>query len=331
MELAKKLCNTYGPAGREDRIREIIKSEIKRYCKKIEVDRLGNLIAHIPSHSGRGDKIMLCAHMDEIGLIVTYIDKNGFLRFTNVGGIFTERILYERVIFENGTIGIIGVETKPETPKSPRMDNMFIDIGAKTRKEAEALVRIGDIATFHRQAIILNERFSAKALDDRIGCYCLIETIKKVKRNNDDLYFVFSVQEEVGLRGAQTGAYAIAPKYAIAVDVTDTGDTPESPKMNVSLGKGVAVKVKDSYFISNPLIREKLLSYAQKIKIPYQLEILEEGTTDAAVIQLVKGGVLSGVLSIPTRYIHSTNEVCDFGDVEQTIKLLTYLCEKGLK
>jgi endoglucanase len=331
MELAKKLCNTYGPAGREDRIRKIIKSEIKRYCKKIEVDRLGNLIAHIPSRSGRGDKIMLCAHMDEIGLIVTYIDKNGFLRFINVGGIFTERILYERVIFENGTVGIIGVETKPETPKSPRMDNMFIDIGAKTRKEAEALVRIGDIATFHRQAIILNKRFSAKALDDRIGCYCLIETIKKVKRNNDDLYFVFSVQEEVGLRGAQTGAYAIAPKYAIAVDVTDTGDTPESPKMNVSLGKGVAVKVKDSYFISNPLIREKLISYAQKIKISYQLEILEMGTTDAAVIQLVKGGVLSGVLSIPTRYIHSTNEVCDFGDVEETIKLLTRVCEKGLK
>ncbi len=331
MELAKKLCNIYGPAGREDAVRQTIRSEIKRHCTRIEVDRLGNLIANKAPKRGHGDKIMLCAHMDEIGLIVTHIDKNGFLRFTNVGGIFTDRILYERVIFENGTLGVIGVETKRETPKPPRMDNMFIDIGAKNKKGAEALVRIGDIATFHQEAVTLNERFSAKALDDRIGCYCLIETIKKIKNNKDDLYFVFSVQEEVGLRGAQTGAYAIAPKYAIAVDVTDTGDTPESSKMDVAIGKGVAIKVKDSYFISNPLIRDKLVSFAQKIKIPYQLEILEMGTTDAAVIQLVKEGVLSGVLSIPTRYVHSTNEVCDFKDVENTVKLLTHLCERGFE
>ncbi len=331
MELAKKLCDTYGPAGREDSVRKIIESEIKNYCKKIEVDRLGNLIAHIPGKKGAGDKIMFCAHMDEIGLIVTHIDKNGFLRFTNVGGVFHERILYNRVIFENGTIGVIGVETKPETPKPPRMDNMFIDIGAKSKKEAEAVVRIGDIATFHQHAVTLNKRLSAKALDDRIGCYCLLETIKKIRDNNDNLYFVFSVQEEVGLRGARTGTYAIAPTYAIAVDVTDTGDTPESSKMDVSIGKGVAIKVKDSAFISNPVIKDKLISYAQEIKIPYQLEILEYGTTDAAIIQIVKEGALSGVLSIPTRYIHSTNEVCDFEDVEGTIRLLTHICERGMK
>ncbi len=331
MELAKKLCNAYGPAGREDNIRKLIKSEIRSYCKKMDVDSLGNLIAHMPAGKGDGDKIMFCAHMDEIGLIVTHIDKNGFLRFTNVGGIYTERISYERVIFENGIIGVIGVETKPETPKPARMDNMFIDIGAKNKEEAQAMVKIGDIASFHQQAVVINKRLSAKALDDRIGCYCLIETIKKIKTQKDDLYFVFSVQEEVGLRGARTGAYAIGPKYAIAVDVTDTGDTPESSRMAVSLGKGVAIKVKDSYFISNPLIKDKLVSYARKIKIPYQLEILEQGTTDAAIIQIVKEGVLSGVLSIPTRYIHSTNEVCDSNDVQATIKLLTHISEKGLK
>jgi endoglucanase len=235
------------------------------------------------------------------------------------------------VIFENGTVGTIGVETKKETPKPPRLDNMFIDIGAINQKEAEGMIRTGDIASFYQQSVAINKRLSAKALDDRIGCYCLIETIKKVKDSEVDLFFVFTVQEEVGLRGARTGAYAIEPKYAIAVDVTMTGDTPESPKMEVSLGKGVAIKIKDSHFISHPLVKDKLIGHAKDIGIPYQLEVLESGTTDAAVIQLIKEGVLSGVLSIPARYVHSTNEVCDLGDVESAIKLLVHVCEKGLK
>jgi endoglucanase len=330
MELAKRLCDTYGPAGREGAVRELIKAEIKNYCKDIATDRLGNLIAHIPATRKNADKIMLCAHMDEIGLIVTHVDKKGFLRFTNIGGIFRQRILYERVIFENGVVGVIGVETKPETPDQPRMDNMYIDIGAKDRAEAEAMVRIGDIAAFCQNATLLKKRLLAKALDDRIGCYCLIETMKQVKAHKNDLYFVFTVQEEVGLRGARTGAYAIAPTYAIAIDVTDTGDTPESSKMAVSIGKGVAIKVKDSGFISNPAVKEKLVDYAQEAGIPYQLEILEHGTTDAAMIQVVKQGVLSGVLSIPTRYIHSTNELCDLADIKATVDLLLQVCKKGL-
>lgn len=329
MELAKKLCDAYGPAGREDIVRKLIESEIKKYCKDIEVDRLGNLIARMPAKGKNADKIMFCAHMDEIGLIITHVDKNGFLRFTNVGGVCEERILYERVVFDNGVVGVIGVETKRETPKQPRMDNMFIDVGAQNREEAASMVRIGDIATFFQNAVVLKKRLLAKALDDRIGCYCLIETMKQVKSHKDDLYFVFTVQEEVGLRGARTGAYAIAPTYAIAIDVTDTGDTPEAAKMAVSLGKGVAIKVKDSGFITNPVVKDTLVSYAEEAKIPFQLEVLECGTTDAAIVQVVKQGVLSGVLSIPTRYIHSTNELCDIGDVEATVRLLTQICKKG--
>jgi len=335
MELIKKLCDIYGPAGREDSVRKVIESEIRKFCKDVQVDRLGNLIAHKPPVHAQAkksaEKIMFCAHMDEIGLIITHIDKNGFLRFTNVGGIYPERVPHQRVIFENGKVGVIGVETKTETPKPPSLNNMFIDIGAKDREAAQALVRIGDIAAFYQQAMFINKRLSAKALDDRIGCYCLIEAIKKLRDNKDDLYFVFSVQEEVGLRGAGTGAYAIAPKYAIAVDVTTTGDTPESFRMDVGLGKGVAIKIKDSAFISNPWIKDKLIAYAEKIGIPYQLEILEKGTTDAAIIQIIKEGVLSGVLSIPTRYVHSVNEVCDLDDVEGAVALLVYLCEKGIK
>jgi endoglucanase len=158
----------------------------------------------------------------------------------------------------------------------------------------------------------------------------LIEVAKRLKKTKHDVYFVFSVQEEVGLRGARTGAYAITPKYALAVDVTDTGDTPEAHRMQVAVGKGVAIKVKDSMFLANPQVKDKLVTYAKDLRIPYQLEILEHGSTDAAVIQLVKEGVMSGVLSIPTRHIHSTNELCDLDDVEGTIALLARACEQGL-
>ncbi len=336
MELAKKLCNAYGPSGREDNIRKMIEAEIGNFCQRMEVDRLGNLIAYVPAKSKDGikeeknTKIIFCAHMDEIGLIVTYIDKKGFVRFANVGGLFLGNIVNQRVIFENGTMGIIGVETKAETPKPPRIDNLFIDIHAQDRKEAEGKISIGDIASFYQQAVIANNRMTSKALDDRIGCYCLIETMKLLKENRDDLYFVFTVQEEVGLRGARTSVYGIAPDYAIAVDVTATGDTPECRKMDVGLGKGLAIKVKDAMFLANPVVKDKLVNYAKETEIPYQLEVLERGTTDAAVVQIIREGVLSGVLSIPTRYIHSTNETCDLGDVEGVIKLLLVVGEKGL-
>lgn len=338
MELAKKLCDAYGPAGREDKIRQIIEPEIHEYCKSIEVDRLGNLIAYMPAGSKtkaksavKPTKIMFCAHMDEIGMIITHIDKKGFLRFTNVGGLFVERIVNQRVIFENSMVGIINVETKSETPKPPRIDNLFIDINAKDREDAEQKVTIGDIAALSQTAIITQNRIISKALDDRIGCYCLIETIKRIKNNPCDLYFVFTVQEEVGLRGARTGAYGIAPDFAIAVDITLTGDTPESPKMAVELGSGTAIKVKDQMFLANPIVKDKLISFCEEGKIPYQLEILEKGTTDAAVVQMIREGVTSGVVSIPTRYIHSANEVCDLDDVENTIKLLTIVSEKGFE
>ncbi len=336
MGLIEDLCNTYGPAGREHAVRKLIRKEMKAVCPDIQTDRLGNLIAHFPATPSKkgGSRIMLCAHMDEIGVIVTYIDKNGFLRFTNVGGVFPHLALNQRVIFENGTVGVTDIEPKKDSykpPDKPQLEKMYIDIGAPDRKSAEKMVAIGDIASFHQNAIRMDDnRISAKALDDRIGCYCLIQTAKRLKKTVNDVYFVFSVQEEVGLRGARTGAYAIAPKYAIAVDVTDTGDTPEAPRMQVAVGKGVAIKVKDSSFLANPGVNDRLVEYAQEERIPYQLEISGGGTTDAAVIQLVKEGVMSGVLSVPTRHIHSTNEICDLGDVEGVIALLTRVCEKGL-
>jgi putative aminopeptidase FrvX len=334
MDLIEVLCNTYGPVGREHCVRGIIEKELKGICSEVYTDRLGNLIAHRPAKSKRGQKIMLCAHMDEIGLIITYIDKGGFLRFTNVGGVFTERVPYQRVAFENGTAGIVGIEPSKGESKSserPKLESMFIDIGARDRESAQKKVQIGDIACFDQKVIFIDrKRVAGKAIDDRIGCYCLIEAARRLKKSFHDIYFVFSVQEEVGGRGARTGAYAIEPTYALAVDVTDTGDTPEAHKMQVSVGKGVAIKVKDSGFITNPVIKDKLAEYARALSLPFQFEILEHGSTDAAFIQLVKGGVMSGVLSIPTRYIHSTSEVCDLEDVNGTVELLVHVCEKGM-
>jgi endoglucanase len=331
-EFLDQIVNVYGPSGREDRVRQLIESEIKNLGLELKTDVMGNLIARKPpaAAAGQTKKIMFCAHMDEIGAIVTHIDKKGFLRFTNIGGLFPDKVLHQRVIFENGQRGVIGVETKPQTPKPPNLEHYYIDIGARDGEEARSRIRIGDIAAYHQQAQHIHNRFAAKALDDRIGCYCLVETMKRIKNVPADLYFVFSVQEEVGLRGARTGAYAIAPDYAIAVDVTATGDTPEAPTMEVRLGAGPAIKVKDAMFIAHPAVKDKLVEYAGRLNLPCQLEVLEHGTTDAAVIQLVGEGVLSGVVSIPTRYVHSANELCDLNDVEDAIKLLAYVAENGL-
>lgn len=334
MELAAKLCQIYGPSGREDRVREAIQSEIEQYCTSVSTDRLGNLICHVPATGqtsrGKVDSLMICAHMDEIGVIITHIDKNGFLRFAAVGGVRIS-VLHQRVVFENGITGVIGVETKPQTPKDKDLTlaHMFIDIGASSKQEAMNKVRVGDIAAFYESPFNMDKRFVTKALDDRIGCYCCIEAMKRIQSPRLDTYFVFTVQEEVGLRGARTGAYALAPKFALAVDVTTTGDTPESARMDVALGKGVAIKVKDSMFIAHPRVNDRLITLAEQHSIPYQLEVLERGTTDAAVVQLVREGAMSSVLSIPIRYIHSVSEMCDQGDVQATTDLLVHVCEGG--
>lgn len=327
MELLKQLTETYGPAGREDRVRELLMQTLAPLNLSCRTDVMGNLIIHRPTKNAAAKKIMYCAHMDEIGAIITHIDKKGFLRFTNIGGLFPEKLLHQRVQFEDGRIGVIGVETKPETPRPPGLENLYIDIGCRDETEARTMVKIGDIAAFHQQTVKINHHLAAKALDDRIGCFCLLETIRRVKESPYDLYFVFSVQEEVGLRGARTSAFSIAPDYAIAVDVTATGDTPEAPVMEVKIGHGPAIKIKDSLFLAHPKINQALTAAARALGISHQFEILERGSTDAAVIQLVNEGVITGVVSIPTRYVHSVNETCDLDDVEAAVRLLTGIAE----
>ncbi len=316
----KKLTEVFGPSGYEKKVSKIIKGEIRNYVDSLKIDRMGNLIAHI---KGKGPKIMVAAHMDEIGVITSYIDKNGFIRFSNVGGFFPVNSLSARIVFENGRIGVIGEERRKSMSDPVEMTKLYIDIGARNRKEAEKLVPIGSFGCYERVFEDLGKRIIAKALDDRIGCAVLVEVAKRLKKSvKNDTYLVFTVQEEIGLKGARTSSFGIDPDIALAVDVTRTGDTPEATKMAVKLGVGAAIKVMDWGMICDPMIVESLVKTARKNKISYQLEVLERGTTDATAIQLTKGGVPSGAVSIPTRYIHSASEIVDMDDVEAAVKLV---------
>lgn len=318
IELLKNLTQVYGPASNEKLTREFIIKEIQDSVDEINVDALGNLIAH---KKGNGKKIMISAHMDQIGLMAIDIDDKGFVRFTNIGGISPFNTIGQRVIFENGTVGLVFHEPIEDMSKL-KLENMYIDIGAFSKEEAEKKVNIGDICIYHSEFIENKNVVFTPYLDDRVGCFIAIEVLKSLQQVNNDLYFVFSVQEEVGLRGAKTAAYAIDPDLAISLDVTAHGDTPKAKRFAVGLNKGASIKVKDNSIISHPLIRDTLVRLAKENNIPYQMEVLEFGGTDSGAIHKSKEGVPSGVISIPTRYVHSTVEMASKEDISNCIRLL---------
>ena len=280
---------------------------------------MGNLIA---IKKGKGKKIMVAAHMDEIGLMVTHIDEKGFLRFSSVGGVRRYDSIGQRVRFKNGTVGVVYYEDKFEDMKNLRFSKMYIDIGAANREEAEKLVKIGETACFEGEAVKQGDMVISKALDDRSGCAVVVKAIKDLPQTDNEIYFVFTVQEELGLRGAGTAAYSIKPDMAIAVDVTLTGDTPESHPMEVKCGGGPAIKIKDRSVICHPQVRKLLEESAEKIGIPYQLEILESGGSDPGSIHITAGGIPSGAISIPCRYVHSPGETASLKDIENAARLL---------
>jgi putative aminopeptidase FrvX len=319
-ELVKKLTEAYSPSGYEHQIRKLIREEIRGYADEIKTNPLGSLIAR-KRGSGKGSKVMLAAHMDEIGVMVTHIDDKGFCRFAPIGGVFPLTLLGGRVVFGNGVVGVIGMEEKHfERGKTPPLNQFFIDVGA--RDKAACPVKVGDAAGFLRPFEDLGDRLVAKTMDDRIGCVILIETLRKLRRCAHDVYFVFTVQEEMTLAGAGTSAYGLNPDVALAVDVTDTGDTPESHHMAVSLGGGPAIKVQDAGMVAHAGVKELMVRRAEQARLPYQLEVLTGGTTDAMAIQIVREGIPTGCLSVPCRYIHSPSEMVDYGDVQNSVKLL---------
>lgn len=326
LDLLKKLLEVYSPAGNETRVCQLIKEEVQDYADEIYTDALGNLIVR---KKGEGKKILLAGHMDQIGLMVTYIDDKGFIRFTNIGGISPSVTFSQRVIFENGTVGVVGCE-KIDSLKDLTLDKLFIDIGASSKEEAEKKVSIGDMCVYYSEVLIDDRNVISPALDDRIGCFVMIETLKSLKTSKNDIYFVFTVQEEVGTRGAKTAGYAIEPDMAISFDITATGDTPKAHPMAVKLGHGPAVKIKDNSILCHPKVKNLMIEQAKQNSIPYQLEVLEFGGTDSGAIHLTRSGVPSGVLSIPSRYIHSNCEMVSLSDVSNTIELSIKILEEEI-
>ncbi len=330
IEILKKLIHAFGPSSKEDAVKKVIKQSVKKkQGVEISDDKFGNLVVHI---KGNGPKLMIASHMDQIGIMVTNIDKNGFLRIGEVGGIRKSFLVGQKLVFENGVEGFVYYEDKesPWEVKEQKIEKFFVDIGAKNRNEAKKLVNIGTQGVYKPTFYINGDRITAPALDDRIGCFIGIEAINSVnpKKLSYDLYFVFTVQEEIGVKGAKVSSYEITPDYGIAIDVTDAGDMPETSFVALSLGKGVAVKVMDAGMISSKEVKEKLIKVAENSKIPYQLEIITAGTTDAYAMQITKAGVQTGALSIPTRYIHTPGETVDLNDVKNAVKLIKKYVEK---
>lgn len=317
-DLIKKLTEAYGPSGHEESIRQIIRNEVEPLADEVRVDTLGNLIA-MKKGNGAGKKVMLAAHMDEIGLVISYVDEKGFLRFQPIGGIDPMTLVGGRVRFADGAVGVIAPEDRQGFKKEPELAKLYIDIGAADPAEAES--RLGETVTFTRPFADLGQRIMAKALDDRIGCAVLVQALRRLENSAHDVYFVFSTQEEVGLRGARTSAFGLDPDVGIAVDITLAADTPEAPKMAMKLGAGPCIKVLDGGMLAHSGLKNLLIETAEACGIPYQLEVLAGGTTDAAAIQLARDGVPAGCLSIACRYFHTPSEMVDMEDVEHTVEL----------
>ncbi len=329
LKLLKKICETPGAPGFESKIRELVIKEIKPYVHELRTDNMGNLIALI---KGREQiSIMASAHLDEIGFIVTHIDDQGFIFFHTLGGFDPKTLTAQRVIIhgKKDIIGVMGskpihIMSAEEKTKAPKINDFFIDTGLSI-EEVKRNIEIGCPITRERSLIVMGDNINCKSLDNRISVYILIEAIKKLKDPPYDFYAVFSVQEEVGIRGAQVAAHQINPDFGLGIDTTIAYDVPgaKDEEMITKLGGGVAIKVMDASTICDTRMVSFLKESATKNKIPFQLEILTAGGTDTANIQRMgKHGSIAGAISIPTRHIHQVIEMVNKKDVLCAIDLL---------
>jgi putative aminopeptidase FrvX len=332
VNVLEKLSNACGVAGREEEVQALMKELLKPNVDEVKEDKLGNMIG-IKKGKKDSPKVMLAAHMDEIGLMVKNITKEGFIHFTKIGGIDDRILTSQKVLVHTNKGPITGViGSKPphilkeeEKKKVIEADKLFIDVGATGKEEAQKMgVRIGDPISFDiKFARVGKDAVVGKAFDDRVGCAALIETLRKLRKVDCTVYAVGTIQEEVGLRGATVAAFQLRPDVGVALDVTVAGDVPgvEEVEAPIKMRKGPSLTVTDYGLITHPKVLKWLINTAEESKVPYQLETGLSGTTDAARIALSREGVPSGVISIPTRYIHSPASLLSLSDLENTVKL----------
>lgn len=326
-KLLNALVRAHGPSGDEGEISQVIRREAAALADEVTVDVMGNLVAH---KKGPGPKVMLAAHMDSVGVIVTHIEENGFLRFGALGGLEAKAIAQTAVHFRNGVGGVIAVnEDKAE--KEFQLTDLYLDIGAKDGAEAKTLVSVGDTAVFCAPILENGTRVIAPYLDNRAGCAALLQAMKEIENPKNDLYFVFTVQEEVGLRGAKPAAWSLDPDYALVVDVTCPDDVPGAlHEGTTALGKGAAIKVMDHSVIAHPAVVERLSQLAAEREIPVQRDLLNVGGTDGGVVHVSRSGVWTGGISIPCRYTHTPTELIDRNDLDACVQLIRAFCESEL-
>lgn len=328
LEALQAINSRFGPSGQERRVAEKIRALAAPYADEVSVDVMGNLIVH---KKGPGPRVMLCAHMDSIGFMVTHVEPSGLLRIGAIGGIEARDVLGTGVRFANGVLGTVQVEDGVESGKKIEMGQLFVDIGAVDAADARARVQVGDMAVYNTPTYLSGQSIFGPYLDNRICCVALLMALERVQDSPNDLYFVFSTQEEVGLRGAQTAAFAIDPDYAVVTDVTDSDDLPGSKHTCSSkLGGGAAIKVMDRSVICHPQMVERLQTLAKEGKIRYQLDVIDCGGTDGGAIHKSRAGVVTGGVSIPCRYTHSPQESVALSDVTDCAALLAAFAQSPL-
>lgn len=336
-DLLKKLCETPGVSGREDKVRDLVIEELRPLTDEISVDTLGNVIA-VKKGTG-GPRVMLAAHLDEIGFLVKYVDDKGFLRVQPVGGWDPRTMVAQRVHVHGFggqmLLGALMPAAKPihlltaeEMAKPLKIEEFFIDLGLPV-DEVKAQVEMGDMVTMARTTERVGGSVVSKSLDDRLSVFVMIEALRTVGPHTAEIIAVATTQEEVGLRGATTAAYALQPDIGIALDVTLANDFPgvDGPDQVTRLGEGAALKIMDGSTLSHPKLLRHFRNLAVKHGIKHQLEILSRGGTDAGAIQRSRAGVPTFTLSLPTRYIHTVNEMASIADIEATTALLARYLE----
>lgn len=332
MELLNTLTQLHGVSGREKKVAEFIKKEMAPYADEVKIDRLGSCIVYRKGYGEKKQKFMAAAHIDQIGFCVLGADSRGYLRIRPSGTIFTDNIMSNRVVFANGRKGVVTSYPNGNAENNRDLTNWVIDIGATSAEEALELVPVSTMGCFDCQMIELaNDRVCSKAFDDRIGVYVMMEAMQRIEKPYHDLYFSFSVQEEVGIRGTQVAAQGIMPDFGIAFDIGGSYDEPDDKLYgfkNAVIGNGASIKVIDGWTISSEELNDHLVALCEKYGIKYQIDVGTNGGTDAAMIQRSGSGARATTISVPTRYGHTQSEVIDMKDVNAIIDLLVKVCEE---